>query len=98
MLLHIPNILTADEVRHAQNLLTSAPWGDGRPGAGVQAAQVKNNEQLPHDCDAAREIRAMVLRGLDASPCILFSRPAEKGVPAASEPLRRRQQLLRQPY
>ncbi|MEO8120559.1 MAG: Fe2+-dependent dioxygenase [Rhodoferax sp.] len=79
MLLHIPDILTADEVRHAQHLLASAPWGDGRPGAGVQAVQVKNNEQLPHDCDAAREIRTMVLRGLDANP-LFFSAALPKRV------------------
>ena len=72
MLLHISDSLNADEVRHAQALLATAPWGDGRPGAGVQAAQVKNNEQLPHDYDEAREIRAMVLCGLDASP-LFFS-------------------------
>ena len=65
MLIHLPDILTADEVREAQALLASAPWGDGRVGAGELARQVKNNEQLDHDCEAARAIRAMVLRGLD---------------------------------
>ena len=79
MLLHIPDILNADEVRHAQALLATAPWGDGRPSAGVQAAQVKKNEQLPHDCDPAREIGAMVLRGLDASP-LFFSAALPKRV------------------
>lgn len=68
MLLHIPDVLTPDELRRARALLATAPWTDGRASAGVQAARVKNNEQLPHDCDAAREIRAMVLRGLDRSP------------------------------
>ena len=53
MLLHLPDILNADEVREAQTLLATAPWGDGRIGAGEQAKQVKNNEQLDHDCDAA---------------------------------------------
>ena len=65
MLLHLPDILTPDEVREAQALLATAPWGDGRVGAGELARQVKNNEQLDHDCDAARAIRALVLRGLD---------------------------------
>ncbi|MDE2417052.1 MAG: Fe2+-dependent dioxygenase [Burkholderiales bacterium] len=65
MLLHLPNILTPDEVLHAQNQLGTAPWGDGRVGAGEQARQVKNNEQLDHDCAQAQAIRQMVLRGLD---------------------------------
>jgi len=68
MLLHIPDILSAEELQRARALLADAPWTDGRHSAGTQAAQVKNNEQLPHDCEAARQIRAMVLRGLDRSP------------------------------
>ena len=72
MLLHIPDVLTPAEVGRAQALLADAPWTDGRPGAGVQAAQVKNNEQLAHDSSEAQEIRAMVLRGLDRCP-LFFS-------------------------
>jgi len=68
MLLHIPDLLNADELRQARALLKAAPWHDGRHSAGAQAAQVKNNEQLPHDCEAARQIRGMVLRGLDRCP------------------------------
>ncbi len=67
MLLHIPDILNAKELRRARELLASAAWDDGRQSAGLQAAQVKNNQQLPHDCEAAREIRTLVLRGLDRS-------------------------------
>lgn len=72
MLLHIPNVLTAEEIHHARALLAAAPWGDGRASAGTQAAQAKNNEQLPGDCEAARELRALVLRGLDRHP-VFFS-------------------------
>ena len=67
MLLHLPDILTPDEVRHAQTLLASAPWTDGRKGTGEQARQVKQNEQLNHACEAAIAIRKLVLRGLDRS-------------------------------
>lgn len=68
MLLHIPNLLTTEEIRHARTLLAAAPWGDGRASAGSQAVLAKNNEQLPGDCEAARELRALVLRGLDRHP------------------------------
>ena len=67
MLLTLPNILTPDEIKGVTKLLASAPWTDGRASAGEQAALVKNNQQLPHDCEAAQQIRAMVLRGLDRS-------------------------------
>ena len=79
MLLNIPELITQDEVRHARELLKTAPWTDGRASAGVQARQVKNNEQLPHDCDAAKQIRAMVLRGLDRH-AIFFSAALPKRV------------------
>ena len=72
MLLTIPDVLTADELQTARRLLQDAPWADGKTGAGEQAAQVKNNEQLPHDCEAATALRNMVLRGLDRSP-LFFS-------------------------
>ena len=68
MLLIIKNVLTADEVAQAQNIVHDAPWVAGRESAGKQAADVKNNEQVPHDCDAARAIRGLVLRGLDRHP------------------------------
>jgi PKHD-type hydroxylase len=67
MLLTLPHILTPDEVTHVTALLANAPWTDGRASAGEQAALVKNNQQLPHECEAAQQIRAMVLRGLDRS-------------------------------
>ena len=79
MLLNIPEVITQDEVRHARELLKTAPWADGRASAGVQAREVKNNEQLPHDCDAAKQIRAMVLRGLDRH-AIFFSAALPKRV------------------
>jgi PKHD-type hydroxylase len=65
MLLHLPDLLTSDEVAHAQHLLKEAPWTDGRKGTGELARQVKNNEQLDHEGDIARSIRELVLRGLD---------------------------------
>ena len=79
MLLQFPNLLTADDVQHAQTLLATAPWGDGRKGAGDQARQVKNNEQLDHDCEAARTLRAMVLQALDQTP-LFFSAALPKRV------------------
>jgi PKHD-type hydroxylase len=79
MLLQFPDLLTPDEVRQAQTLLSTAPWGDGRTGTGEQARQVKNNEQLDHDCEATRTIRALVLRALDRSP-LFFSAALPKRI------------------
>jgi PKHD-type hydroxylase len=68
MLLPLPDLLNADELRQARLLLQTAPWSDGRASAGAQAMQVKNNQQLPHDCEVARSIRERVLAALDRHP------------------------------
>ena len=71
MLLQIPDLLTPDQVREARRLLDDAPWADGRDSAGPQARTVKLNQQLPHDCPAARSIRAMVLDAIERNPLVL---------------------------
>jgi PKHD-type hydroxylase len=72
MLLTLPNLLSPDELARAQALLRDAPWADGAHSAGVQARQVKNNQQLPHDSAAATAIRQLVLGALDRS-ALFFS-------------------------
>ncbi|MDB5931582.1 MAG: 2OG-Fe(II) oxygenase [Polaromonas sp.] len=67
MLLTIPHILSPKDLLAAGKALAAAPWTDGRSTAGIQAAQVKNNEQLPDDCEATRSIQAMVLKGLEGN-------------------------------
>lgn len=72
MLLTIPDILSLENLLAAGKALATAPWRDGRSTAGIQAAQVKNNDQLPGDCEATRSIQSMVLKGLETSP-VFFS-------------------------
>ena len=72
MLITLPHILSPDELHRVRQLLDTAPWQDGRESAGPQARTVKNNEQLPHDCEAAQTIRQLVTAGLNRSP-IFFS-------------------------
>ncbi|MCW8177214.1 Fe2+-dependent dioxygenase [Verminephrobacter aporrectodeae] len=71
MLLTLPDLLTPQDLQTARQLLHHAPWADGRDSAGTQARQAKNNEQLPHDCEAARRIAAMVLAALERSALFL---------------------------
>ncbi|WP_332747224.1 Fe2+-dependent dioxygenase [Hydrogenophaga sp.] len=68
MLLTLPDILSPEDLRQARQALARAPWVDGRESAGSQAREAKNNQQLPHDCEAAQAIRNLVLRGLDHNP------------------------------
>jgi PKHD-type hydroxylase len=70
MLLTFP-LLDASQVQEARRLLQDAPWSDGRATAGSQAAQAKNNEQLPLDSEPARRLQAMVTTALERSPRFL---------------------------
>jgi PKHD-type hydroxylase len=65
MLLQIPQVLNPDELRAARRILDRAPWGDGRVTAGVQSAQVKNNQQLDPQGEAAKALQPIVLQGLN---------------------------------
>ena len=65
MLLHIKEVLNADELREARAILKRATWNDGRATPGVQSAQVKNNEQLPQDGAETQALQKIVLGGLN---------------------------------
>lgn len=67
MLIHIPNLLTAEEVAFCRQRLDAAEWVDGRVTAGEQSAKIKNNLQIPEDSATARELGEVVLRGLARS-------------------------------
>ena len=72
MLLHIPEILRAEEVAHFRRALDSADWTDGRETVGAQGAQVKRNEQLPDSSPLKAELGHAVLAALKRSP-LFFS-------------------------
>jgi PKHD-type hydroxylase len=64
-------LLDEAQVRQARGLLDGAPWANGRASAGEQAALAKNNEQLPPDCEASRQLQELLLQALDRSPKFL---------------------------
>lgn len=70
MLITFP-LLDAPQLQQARELLCQAPWAEGKATAGTQAAQAKNNEQLPGDCDAARALQALVTGALERAPRFL---------------------------
>ena len=68
MLLQVPQVLNADEVRHARELLDAAEWIDGRVTAGHQSALAKDNEQVPEQHPAAREVGQTIVAALARNP------------------------------
>ncbi len=71
MLLHIPDILTAEQVSHCRQKLEQADWVDGRVTAGHQSARAKDNMQLPEDHPVARELGDMILTALQNNPLFM---------------------------
>jgi len=71
MLLQIPEVLTAEEVAKARQLLDQAEWVDGRVTAGHQSARAKDNMQLPEGSPAARELGQTILSALQGNPLFI---------------------------
>lgn len=65
MMLHIPNVLTAEQVSAARDALQTAAWIDGRATAGHQSSLAKHNEQLPDTSPVARELGRVVVDALE---------------------------------
>jgi PKHD-type hydroxylase len=68
MLITIDNVLTPDELATARALLNQSEWHSGATTAGPQAAQVKNNLQLPEGAAHLPALRQLVLTALNRSP------------------------------
>ena len=65
MLLHVPHVLTPDELHRARQWLADAPWIDGLATAGTQAAHVKRNQQLPQQHPTTQALQDLVLGALE---------------------------------
>ncbi|HEU0198686.1 MAG TPA: PKHD-type hydroxylase, partial [Nevskiaceae bacterium] len=70
MLVHIPQVLTVQQVQALRGRLLAldAPWVDGRATAGHQGAPVKHNRQIAEDSPLARELGDIVLAALERNP------------------------------
>src|SRR5690625_7194189 len=71
MLIVIPEVLTADEVKQCRMALLGAEWEDGRKTAGYIAADVKKNRQLPLDSNVGKEMGAKLMQVLSSHPQII---------------------------
>jgi PKHD-type hydroxylase len=71
MLLPIPDVLTVEQVAECRKMLEQAEWADGRATAGHQSARAKDNQQLPEDHVAAKQIGDMILVALERNPLFM---------------------------
>jgi len=64
MLIEIPDLLSADEVKSVRSIIEAADWIDGRATAGELASLAKRNIQLPEESPQARQAGDIILRAL----------------------------------
>jgi PKHD-type hydroxylase len=68
MLLHIPAILTAQQVSALRSEMARGEWVDGRATVGAQGAQVKQNRQLAEKSALAEALGQLVHRAVHEHP------------------------------
>jgi len=61
MMLEIPQVLSADQIRHCRQRLQAARWVDGKGTAGHGAQSAKDNLQLPADSPEGIALGQMIL-------------------------------------
>ncbi|HEY3432115.1 MAG TPA: Fe2+-dependent dioxygenase [Rhodocyclaceae bacterium] len=72
MMLHIPEVLSAETLAECRKLLAQADWVDGLTTAGVQASQAKRNRQLAENSPVLARLREIVVPALRNNP-LFFS-------------------------
>lgn len=73
MMLHIPGVLTQEQVAQMRQRLRDTDWIDGRASVGPQGAQVKRNRQLAEASPLALELGQIVSAALMANPLFFSS-------------------------
>lgn len=81
MLLHIPDILMAEQFTHCRQQLAQAEWIDGRVTAGHQSARAKDNLQLPEDHPVARALGDLIVTALQSNPLFMAAALPSKVFP-----------------
>jgi PKHD-type hydroxylase len=73
MLITIPQVLDADQVRTIRGLLDGAgdAWVDGKVSAGYQGAAVKVNQQIDERSEVAGQVQHIVLGALERNPAFI---------------------------
>lgn len=71
MMIHVANVLTAQELGECRRLVQEAQWVDGKVTAGFQSAMTKNNLQLPEESPHAQRMGRIVLDAIARHPVFM---------------------------
>ena len=81
MMIHVPKVLTPEQVAECRRLLEAADWSDGKATVGEQGALVKKNRQLPELSPAGRQLGELILTALARNPLFFSAALPLKTVP-----------------
>src|SRR5689334_24156322 len=81
MMLHVPKVLSPEQVVECRRLLEGAEWADGKTTVGEQGAQVKRNRQLPELSPVGRQLGETILNALARNPLFFSAALPLKTVP-----------------
>ena len=93
MLVHIPAVLTPEEVRATRAVLDAGRWIDGRGSAGHMASSVKANQEADLTDPTVRAKSDFILRALSSHARYRGRRTASAHLSAILQPLYRRRAL-----
>jgi PKHD-type hydroxylase len=81
MLVRIPQVLSAQQVKDFRKALETAEWTDGRSTAGYLSSRVKDNVQVPEGHPVARRLGEVILNALDKNQLFISAALPLKVVP-----------------
>lgn len=81
MLIHIPGVLSAEQVVDFRRALAEAQWIHGSASVGAQGALVKNNRQLAVDHPVARQLGEIILQAIYQNPVFMSAALPLRTVP-----------------
>ena len=81
MLLHVPDVLTSEQVADLRRRLAETQWIDGRATVGEQGALVKRNRQLDEFSPVGQELGRVVLAALLRHPLYMSAALPLRHVP-----------------
>ena len=71
MVLHIPNVLSKEQLIKCREILNNAEWIDGKLTAGSQAINVKSNLQLSENSEGLKILRNIITQALRTNPLFI---------------------------
>jgi PKHD-type hydroxylase len=81
MMLHVPGVLTKQQVAQCRQVMEKGEWIDGNATSGAQSALAKKNMQLAEGSAIAIQLGELVMDGLERNPLFISAALPQKIFP-----------------